>query len=370
MEEDDLVQGEAPEPLKVTKRLEAAVKKRKGTAKKAAAKSVAMTKARRGVSPLRGIAQEAIDSAEAVAAGGHRTGRWTPPEKMKALDMYIMGHPFEEIAGFLHRDIKEVRRTVNSYQRSLTQTKMVRLAPMMHKERNNCTANTDPHQAVEYSFLTNPELINEEFFKLLSDPEASIENLTPAEVKFCWAYVSSMDLEEAIYASGLDAGLYMPGDGTKGGGAPSPIKGFQACIKMRISYLKTKPNLAYFIKKIRAEAVFNVDVDKDFLQKEIMTQIEGLRLNTTMEGKKLMRDYIMMLGKTFGGFVDKLEVQEVDHAKTIERLMKASRRKDQRPLLAEAERAKIALEEAARMRVEEEAEEKALAGADTTRSVQ
>ena len=271
---------------------------------------------------------------------------WTAEEKIKCQELYIRGCTMAELSKELSRPVKAIRSYINTVLRSLTNTKQSRMLPMMSKFGKLKIEVHDAH-AKEYNYLRNPELINEEFFKLLSPPDSV--DLTEEEEKFCWCYASSLDLEESIYASGLDAGLYTvekcAEDGTR-----NPVKGFESCIKMRIAYLKAKPNLAAFVKKIREDAVFTVNVGKDFLQQEILLQIEALKGSQTLESKKLLRDYIMMLGKTFGGFVDTVQVEEIDHAKTIERLLDASKRNRSKDLNAEARRAEAALAESQAIR--------------------
>lgn len=353
-QEEALKEGITVEALRKLKVRERRMKKYQENKEKGAAKQKPFTPGSRSQThtrPAEQKVQEARELADKLLPA--QKSSWTATDKMRALDLYIVGHTMEEIASLIGHSVKEVRKHINTYQRSITQAKVTRMLPQMVKKDGTAVSHTPAHTA-EFNNLLNPELINVEFFSRLSPPDA--EELTESEVKFCWAYVSSMDLEEAIFASGLDAGLYEIHK-TAENGAPLAIKGFEACVKMRIAFLKMKPNIAAFIKKIRAEAVFNVGVDKDFLQKEIMCQIEGLKLSHSMEAKKLLRDYILMLGRTFGGFVDKVEVEEVDHAKTIEKLMKAAKKTGSGRLVAEAARAKAALEEEERMRTLEDFEE-------------
>jgi hypothetical protein len=276
---------------------------------------------------------------------------WTAEEKLQVIDLYIAGTTFQEMSKKLSRSAKSIRKVLDTYQFNLANAKASRLLPVMGK-----TQETSPRESYtkEWEVLQNPEVLNVAFFELLSPP--SSPTLSDAEIKFCWSYVSSLDLDEAIFASGFDAGLYTE-DKSNPAGAPIGVQGFDACIKMRIAYLKSKPNIQAFIKRIRKEAILNVGVDKDFLQKEILLQIEGLKLSQTMDSKKLLRDYILMLGRSFGAFTDKLEVEEIDHGKTIEKLMAASKVTQGQKLIVEAGKAEATLKEAAAIR-EKEARER------------
>ena len=236
----------------------------------------------------------------------------------------------------------------------MANAKASRMLPVMYRTQETGVKEAiRPALHAEWEVLQNPEVLNKAFFALLSAPDA--HTLTSAEVKFCWSYVSSLDLDEAIFASGFDAGLYEENKSNPSG-SPVGVAGFDACIKMRIAYLKSKPNLQAFIKRIRKEAVLNVGIDKDFLQKEILLQIEGLKLSQTMDAKKLLRDYILMLGRSFGAFTDKVEIEEIDHGKTIEKLLMASRETQGQKLMVAATQAEAALKEAQELR-EKEAEE-------------
>ena len=278
---------------------------------------------------------------------------WTREEKQKVLELYIEGNTMPKIAAAVGKGVSTVRHYINAMQRSLTNTKQTRMLPMMTKLATGAPVHVTDAHAREYNLLKNPELINEEFFQMLSAPDSDV--LTEAEEKFCWAYVSSMDLEEAIYSAGLDAGLYEIQKAAEDK-SQIPVKGFDSCIKMRIAYLKAKPNLSAFIKKLQEDVVLTVEVGKDFLQREILTQIEALKLSHTFESKKLLRDYIMMLGKTFGGFVDTVQVEEIDHAKTVQKLLAQAQRNKAAGLDEAAKKAQAALDEAAAERAAEEKE--------------
>lgn len=281
------------------------------------------------------------------------TKGWHADTKLKIIEMYLEGFTMAEICGQSGKGEKEVRKFINGTLHAMLNMKQTRML-VMGAAKGGGMKNKPLMSSIqkEMDKLNNPELINEEFFKLLSPPDSEL--LTDAETKFCWSFAASFDYEQAMFASGLDAGLYTRAEleESRPGAGMSPIKGFEHCLRMRIAYLKTKPNLCKFIKEIQQEVVFQVDIGKDFLQKEIMLQIDRLKNNPSLDAQKLMRDYLQMLGKTFGGFVDKLEVGEIDHAKTIEKLIKQSKKSEALSLEAAAARAKKQLEEKSDERAE------------------
>lgn len=288
--------------------------------------------------------------------GRRRAAPWSAEDKTLALEHYIKGVTLNNIAKLVGRTKPATARYIQVTIKALMNAKQTRALTYNTKGGDrNFHANLTPEQKKEQARLDNPELLNKPFYDLLSGKKN--KTLTDAEVKFCWSYVASGDYKEALLVSKLDEGLYTLGQlgaEDRGGGPPIPVKGYEQCLRLRIAYLKSKPNIAEFIKKIREDAVFSVDVDKNFLQQEIMIQIDRLKSNKSLEGQKLLRDYIQLLGRTFGGFTDKVEVNDIDHAKTIAKLTEQASKSETLSMAIEKERSEAVLEEEILTKAEEE----------------
>jgi len=163
------------------------------------------------------------------------------------------------------------------------------------------------------ALANNPELLNQPFKALITDPTMKRE-LNECEVRFCWSYVASNSYDEALKASGLDIGLYKAKKNQNGITSFQKLECYKPLAELRIAHMKSRPEIAKFIAEVREQAIFNVEIDKDYLQKEVMIQVDYLKGVNNMEGRKLLRDFLMMLGKTFGGFTDKIQIDNIDHA--------------------------------------------------------
>jgi hypothetical protein len=241
-----------------------------------------------------------------------KTARWTDSDTVKMIGLFSVGKTTPEIAASLGFAVPTVRNKIADLEKDFANIAASKQTTTTHHKSNRAT--------VRYQ---NPELINEAFYSLLSQPQA--ESLTDNEVQFCWAYVGTNNYEEAMTASGLDAGLFEL-SARSSTGAPIKVKSYQHCLKLRIVYLKSKENILKFVKELRKSAVFTPDIDKDYLQQKIMIQLDNLDGDTSTDGKKLSRDYIQMLGRTFGGFTDKLEIGTVSHLESVKKLREHARK--------------------------------------------
>ena len=235
--------------------------------------------------------------------------RFTPDLLLQVLKLYAAGESYDSIGKAVGFKTNTVRKRIKDHINLVANVESVNQA-----KANGYKANAHPEK------LVNPALINKDFENLLSPPDG--DNLTEAEVKYCWALVGTNNQQQALEAAGMDIGLTQHGQG----GAAVKVEGYEYAAKMRIVHLKSKPNVLAFIKKLRQDSVFKADVDKDYLQKQIMIQLDELDNDTSSDARKLKRDYIQLLGRTFGGFTEKIEVGYVDHASSVKTLAEHARK--------------------------------------------
>ena len=266
--------------------------------------------------------RDKIEARKTGKLDGYRVGKWSDSEKVASVEMYLQGKTNLQIAKYLQRRPKAVTSFINNLIKGLMNTKQSRILgtevqPFASPE------GYAKHQQQELIRLRDPDLLNQPFLEMLSpdDPNAP---LTDAEVDFCWTYVSTDNYEESIKAAKLDVGLYSPKNMT-GAGLLGPkerpvIEGYKHCLALRATYLKRKSNVQHFIHQLRDEAIYEPNLDKDFLQKQILIQIHKLREMNTVESAKLMKEYISMLGKSVGGFIERKEIGVIDHSTTLDRL--------------------------------------------------
>jgi hypothetical protein len=236
---------------------------------------------------------------------------WTDADTVKMIALYAAGTGTTAIAAELGFALTTVRARIADLQKDFANIAAT-------KNLDNISSRADSkHKDKATVRYQNPELINKAFHDLLSPPQSP--SLTDTEVQFCWAYVGTNNYEESLTASGLDAGLFDK-SARDSQGAPKKVKSYQHCLKLRIIYLKSKENILRFVKELRKSSVFKPEIDKDYLQQKIMVQLDSLEGIPGSDAQKLSRDYIQMLGRTFGGFTDKLEIGTVSHLESVKKL--------------------------------------------------
>lgn len=231
--------------------------------------------------------------------------KWTDAKRWKAIELYISGKTHPEIAKALSIPVETVRPWIAG----------------TYKAFYNIKASKGLNQhSIKNLPLQNPELTSKLFQDKLS---AHTGPLTTVEVKFCWSYVASADYFEAMETSGLDEGLFTDKQ-LKGGKRGEQVRiraeSYLASVRMRIAYLKSKQNIIEYIQQLMKASFMDSDIGKPFLQKTILTRLENLKATKTPDAAKLERDYVTMLGKTFGGFTEKIDIGIIDHSKSVKML--------------------------------------------------
>lgn len=256
--------------------------------------------------------------------------RWTPAVLGKALTLYMEGKTIAEIA----KACKVASKTVaNSLSRDIK--RIVEAQNARHSQNGNKWNN----QSTDIR-LHNPALKDEQFQQMLTDPEA--ESLSHFEEDFCWHYNITNDQVHSAIQSDLDIGLYsIDKDGKK-----ILSEQYTASVKLRAIALLMKPNIKAKLEELQNTSLFDhTKVNKNYLQRLILQQVDLLAGNSS-EDKKLGRDYIQMLGRTFGGFTEKIEIGVVDHKKSVQKLAQIAQADDLATLRAKKEAEKQQLESA------------------------
>lgn len=241
--------------------------------------------------------------------------KWTPHKRVKALEMYTAGEDMKVIAkaiGIYHNTVKTY---VKQTHKALHNAAMAKSA---ETTGNQYSTNADDIR------LTNPALADQAFLDLLSAPDSEV--LTDAEMKFCWKYTATSDYILAAKDAGFDVGLFTE-EQIKGGkrGEKSRVYAdtFLMAIKLRVAALRMKPNVIKHLAHLKETSLFDTEkVNKQYLQKIIVSEVEDLKSVPTGESAKLRRDYVQMLGRTFGGFTEKVEIGMIDHRKSVTKLGK------------------------------------------------
>jgi len=247
--------------------------------------------------------------------------KWTPAVLGKALTLYMEGKTIEEIS----KACRVAKKTVaNSLSRDIK--RIVEAQNARHKSNGNMWNN----QSADIR-LHNPALKDPQFQQMLSDPEA--ESLTQFEEDFCWHYNITNDQVHSAIQSDLDVGLYE----TNAEGKKVRSEQYTASVKLRAIAMLMKPNIKAKLDELQKTALFDVDkVNKGYLQRMILQQVNNLD-GASPEDRRLGRDYIQMLGRTFGGFTEKIEIGMVDHRKSVRKLAALAQADDLATLRAKKE---------------------------------
>lgn len=253
--------------------------------------------------------------------------KWTPHKRQKAIEMYIQNKDIAEIAKTIGIADQTVRIELNAIVKGMINARLTRT-----KHGNQWNNASDDLR------LSNPALLEEEFQELLSEPDDPV--LSKAEEKFVWAYATSGDYVNAAMKAGFDHGYYTMEEikgGKRGEKKRVYAESYVIGVKLRIAALRMKPNVKERLEELEGNGIFDsTQVNKPYLQRVILRQLDNLDFNNP-DDKKLHRDYTQMLGRTFGGFTEKLEIGMVDHKKSVRKLAEISGADDLAMLRAKKE---------------------------------
>lgn len=173
--------------------------------------------------------------------------------------------------------------------------------------------------------------INEEFLAKLSKEED--EALTEAEQVYAWVFVHTGDNEDAIIKAGLDVGIGQPKEekveqeGKKKKITHTDLKKLRNnAFKLRGYYLRSKKNIKQYIQELREKRLADTNVDKDYIQSQLITLIEQLKEEGGRSSSGNLLRAIEMLGKTIPGtFSETINVAEVRPDEALDKLLELTK---------------------------------------------
>lgn len=156
--------------------------------------------------------------------------------------------------------------------------------------------------------------ISDQLQDMLSDDTTEV--LTDHELMYCYIFSNTGSNELALKESQLDTVLK----------EKTPIR-----LRYLGMFLRQKPNIKQFLMVLQEEKLKDLDASKQRVQAELITQIERLKeydgLETlTASGRSNLIRCIELLGKTVGSFVDRVEIEEVNAANALDKLVEMAKK--------------------------------------------
>ena len=236
------------------------------------------------------------------------------PKKLEAVGLYALGTPIEEIAERLGWDPKSVYTTIEHQFRDLKE--VMETEAFVKAEAADAGGLSKKVQAVQL-YRSQEKLdkdINSKFIAKLSPPEDEI--ITQEETLFCYLMVHEGDEVKALEDSGLAEGL------TKSS------KTYKRAIKLRILMLKGKKNLIRYINGLQIDYAKEMNVNKEMIQSELISQIRELRALKDPRLAPTIAKLTQDLGRTTGAFSDKLIVEEVSFDDAMDEMENRRKQRD------------------------------------------
>lgn len=169
------------------------------------------------------------------------------------------------------------------------------------------------------AMLHNSKLINQSFLDLLSHTGEE-RSLTDAESIYTWIYVHTGENDIAIQEAGLDVGLHREkSDDTA-------KFNYDKAVAFRGLYLRSRPNIASYIKELRERRFVDQDISKSRIQSELLDQLQQMKDSGDSKNRTAMLKTIELLGKTIGAFVERVELSEVNPSKALDELIDMAKR--------------------------------------------
>ena len=148
--------------------------------------------------------------------------------------------------------------------------------------------------------------------KLSSDTSTT---LTKEEVLYSWIYANSGSSLTALKESGLNEVLK---------------KQDKAHLNLLGVYLREKPNVAKYIKDLQLKNISDTDVTKEFVQSELIQQIQQLKELVSFDdgnqrGRGALLKSIELLGRTVGSFQDNIKIEKINPSDALDELIEMAK---------------------------------------------
>jgi len=170
----------------------------------------------------------------------------------------------------------------------------------------------DTYSNLAVDKLKKTEVLNEEFFSLLSPPDSNL--LTEEEALFSWILVHKGDSQEAIEESGLEVGLFKTQRVT-----------YKRGLLTRSLFLQQKKNVANYITELRERKYYSNDIDKKYVQELILEEIGKAKQRGDNKDAVNIRQLIELLGRSIGAFTERIEIHDVDPSKSLDLLIEMAK---------------------------------------------
>lgn len=206
-------------------------------------------------------------------------------EKLKVLEAYASGTDVSQVAKELEVPEKDCHQYIQSTLKNM----------LIVRETNELIRNQHDSKS------KHPDSINR---LLSSDFLARVED---GMESYAFYFAETSDNQFALAQSGLDKGIPR----TLGKDARMNV------LKVRGQYLRSIPAVSKYIKERQARRIEELGIDKSFVQRELVEQIEQLKViaqDDTKQRTNLLKS-IELLGRSIGAFQDSLRVEE-GNAKT------------------------------------------------------
>lgn len=204
-------------------------------------------------------------------------------EKLRVLEAYAAGVDVSQVAKELEVPEKECHKYIQSTLKNMLIVRETNeLIRNQHQERHPTSIN---------------RLLSADFLSRVDDAMES----------YAYYFAETSDNQFALAQSGLDKGI--PRTLSK--------EARMNVLKVRGQYLRSIPAVASYIKERQEQRIKELGIDKSFVQRELVEQIEQLKVIAQEDSKQrtnLLRS-IELLGRSIGAFQDSIRVEE-GNAKT------------------------------------------------------
>lgn len=144
--------------------------------------------------------------------------------------------------------------------------------------------------------------------------KANCSTLTEQEIVYCWVYVNSGSNNVALRESGFSDLI-------------KDTKNRTAYMNLLGIFLREKLNVAKYIEALQKSLIENTDVSKQYVQSELIKQVEQLKEVCASDGSRPadrsnILKAIEMLGRSVGAFTDKIQVEEMNPNDALDILVK------------------------------------------------
>lgn len=204
-------------------------------------------------------------------------------EKLRVIEAYAAGVDVSQVAKELEVPEKECHKYIQSTLKNMLIVRETNeLIRNQHQERHPTSIN---------------RLLSADFLSRVDDAMES----------YAYYFAETSDNQFALAQSGLDKGI--PRTLSK--------EARMNVLKVRGQYLRSIPAVASYIKERQEQRIKELGIDKSFVQRELVEQIEQLKVIAQEDSKQrtnLLRS-IELLGRSIGAFQDSIRVEE-GNAKT------------------------------------------------------